>query len=497
MLTKDDFLERAGEIIANDPILAPAYRAGDPRLVQPLSAMATMLAMFSAQLEVAMEEPFDKVRDATVLADAAMRGVIRKAVSGRVLINAKNNGSSPFLIETGRVVIDSNGLPYIVETSVTINAGATGTFYATQVKHESFAHTISESIPFYSIEIPEASDDSLLCGIAVSDADGKYEYRERYVNTWPGERVFHVESDDMGRIYVRFGQSEIVGVQHNSGHTVTVTVSRTAGEISPKSSSPFSFEYLQSPNESQIELSLNSLVYGGQNQPDMATMRDLIRYPSIYNHSAVFLGEFDFVVRRAYTNLRFLSVWNETIEEAVRGADVDNINTLFVACLSYDDNETVLSEPDPENPVSPTIIAEINLTETQKGIRRVIEDADNSYRVRFLTPVRSKIQMTIVATVSTAYIASDVRSQIIEAIIDEYGEAQPGSRRGIAKPLYKRVYALLKEKIPALTDANADVRVTIADLPGLYRPELWRYVSTDSLSVTVTTDNVLPPAWGI
>lgn len=127
----------------------------------------------------------------------------------------------------------------------------------------------------------------------------------------------------------------------------------------------------------------------------------------------------------------------------------------------------------------------------------MIEDADNSYRVRFLTPVRSKIQMTIVATVSTAYIASDVRSQIIEAIIDEYGEAQPGSRRGIAKPLYKRVYALLKEKIPALTDANADVRVTIVDLPGLYRPELWRYVSTDSLSVTVTTDNVLPPAWGI
>ena len=179
-----------------------------------------------------------------------------------------------------------------------------------------------------------------------------------------------------------------------------------------------------------------------------------------------------------------------------RGADVDNINTLFVACLSADGTEDVLTELDPETPVTPNLIAEIDLTDTQKGIRNVILKADNSYRVKFMTPVRSEIAMTITAAISTAYIASDVQSKIIETILAEYGQDQPGSKRSASKPLYKRVYALLKDKIAALADANADIKVTIAAPVGDYRPELWRYVSADSLTVTVTSENVLPPSWG-
>lgn len=104
--------------------------------------------------------------------------------------------------------------------------------------------------------------------------------------------------------------------------------------------------------------------------------------------------------------------------------------------------------------------------------------------------------MAITASISAAYVASDVQSKIIEAILAEYGESQPGSRRGTVKPLYKRVYALLKEKIPALSDANADIKVAITEYEGEYRPELWSFVSPASLMVTVTTVNVLPPAWG-
>lgn len=497
MLTKSDFQQAIADSIASYPSVAPLYQVGDPRIMQSLDAMAAMLAVFSAQLETATAEPFEKVRDATVLADAAMRGVIRKAAPARVMVSVTNSGNAAFSVETGRTIIDSSGLPYIIETSTTIAAkGGSGTFYAVQIKHQVITHMVSESVPFYPIEIPASSDDSYLCGISVSDSVGRYEYRERYVNTWPDERVFHVESDDRQRLYVRFGQTDIVGVQPEDGQIITLTISRTAGEISIAPGSVFAFEYLQSPGESLVELTLNQLVENGKNPPDMATIRDLVRYPSVYNHSAVFLGEFDFVVRRAYPDTRFLSVWNESIEESVRGASVDNINTLFVACLSHDGTEDVKNQSDPEVTANPDVIPDVSLTETQKGIREVIKNADNSYRVRFLTPVRSEIQITITATVSTSYVASDVASKIREVILSEYGETQAGSRRGISKPLYKRIYALLREKIPALTDANADVKVSIAELPGAYRPELWRYVSPDSLTVTVTTDNVLPPSWG-
>jgi hypothetical protein len=77
MYTKADFLKAIDNTIANYPAVAPFYYARDPRILQKLEAMATMLSMTSAQIEVAMAEPFEKSRDATILADAAMRGIIR------------------------------------------------------------------------------------------------------------------------------------------------------------------------------------------------------------------------------------------------------------------------------------------------------------------------------------------------------------------------------------------------------------------------------------
>jgi hypothetical protein len=427
MYTKADFQQAIDDSIANYPAVAPLYHAGDPRILQHLDAMATMLSMLSSQLETAQAEPFEKTRDATVLADAAMRGIIRKARSGRVRVSVANSSGSEFSAQAGRNILDSVGNLYRIDTPAAVANGATGTVDATQIKSETLAHTVSGTVPFYAIEIPEAADDSYLSGIAVSDADGEYEYRERYVNTLADERVFHVEADDQQRVYVRFGQSGIVGTQPTDGAQITLTIYRAVGEIAPAANSPFSFEYIQSPLESSVELTLNAVLDKGENPPDMATLRDLIKYPSVYDHNAVFLGEFDFVVRRAYSDTQFLSVWNETLEEAARGANVDNINTLFVACMSAAGTETVLTEPDPGVPIAPTVIAEGALTVTQIGIRNTINSADDSYKVKFLTPVRSKITMSVTATVSTAYSSVDVQSQIINVLLVEYGETSPST----------------------------------------------------------------------
>ncbi|MFZ3150834.1 MAG: hypothetical protein WA116_04035, partial [Anaerolineaceae bacterium] len=68
MYTKADFQKKIADTIGNYQSIAPLYQAGDPRMLQHLDAMATMLAMFSAQVETAQAEPYDKVRDSTVLA---------------------------------------------------------------------------------------------------------------------------------------------------------------------------------------------------------------------------------------------------------------------------------------------------------------------------------------------------------------------------------------------------------------------------------------------
>lgn len=85
--------------------------------------MATMLAMFSAQVETAQAEPYDKVRDSTVLADAAMR-IIRSGTPARVRVRAINGGAEAFQVELARTLLDSSGLLYRVETPVSVPAGA-------------------------------------------------------------------------------------------------------------------------------------------------------------------------------------------------------------------------------------------------------------------------------------------------------------------------------------------------------------------------------------
>ncbi|WP_420225754.1 hypothetical protein [Pigmentiphaga litoralis] len=189
-------------------------------------------------------------------------------------------------------------------------------------------------------------------------------------------------------MYVRFGFKGIVGVQPKDGAVIKLLVSYTAGDIHPEFGNPFSFEYLSSPLKASLELVMHAIVQAGQAPPSMSVLRDLARYPSVYDGNAVFLGEFDLLVRRTFPTLRFLSVSNEAEEERARGPSLDNINTLFVACLSAEGGEQVLDEASPEAPVAPLKVAADSLSSTQLAIQATLLSADDSYRVSFVTPVR-------------------------------------------------------------------------------------------------------------
>lgn len=497
MYTKADFQAAVRNTLRDYPTVQALYEAGDPRIHQQLDAMATMLAMLSSQIETAQTEQFEKSRSATILADAAMRGIVRKGRAARAKIKAVNSGKNSFVVETGRNLIDSSGRLWRIETAATVPAGESATFEATQREVRTITHTVDGSVPFYAIEIPQTDEEAYICQISVRDVHHEYEYRDQYINSEAGERIFHVEADDRQRVYVRFGYEDVVGVQPEDGEELTLTISYTNGKISVDYGSPFSFEYTQSVDESNIELTMDSLLEAGEDPISMTVLRDIAKYPSVYREDAVFLGEFGFLVRRNFPSLQFLSVWNECIEEQARGASVDNINALFVACLSADGTEKTLEETDPKSPKAPTEIEEDDLTDTQKEIERVILRADDSYRVRFFTPVISKIKITINATVSTSYIVSDVKSKIEEAILEEYGKESAASRRGQQQPLYRQVYELLKNKVAALTDGNADLTVSIDNGEGVgVRPELWRFVDESSLTVTVQTTNIIQHTWG-
>jgi hypothetical protein len=486
MLTKSDFQQAITDSIDTYPAVAQLYRAGDPRILQALEAMAAMAAMLSSQIETSMAEPFDKARDATVLADAALKGIVRKALPARVNIKAVNGSERPFSISAETVLLDTNGLPYRVVTPATIPALGEATFDAEQGSVFTFSHTVSNSKPFYQIELPEAEDDSNLSAISVADAGGDFAYSQNFLNIAPNERVFHVETDEYQRIFLRFGFAGTVGFQPPDGHVLTIRLMRCHGDVRPSVGSPFAFEYTYTPQHSLLGLSMSALQAPGQNPPDMAVLRDLARYPSVYDDSAVYLGEFDFLIMRNFPGLKFLSVWSETLEEKIRGPSLDNINALFIAIVNADDAETMAD--------SHKTIGSQNWTATQGAIARLISKADDSYKVRFIAAVPKPLGISVMATISANHDDAATRAQITQSLLAEYGQSAMRVRHGGFRPSHSEIHARLKKDVPALGDGFGDFKIDLDQ--SAYSPETWLFATPDSVIVNVSKANLATAAWG-
>lgn len=463
MKTKREFQGAIAAEISNYPRAAELFRARDPGLLASLDAMAAMLAMASAEQDVAAAEPFTMARDATVLADAAAKGVLPFGLSMVATITVANTGASPFVLATGRRLLDTQGRGYSVVAGVTVPASGSVTATVRQESVRQFDHTVTVTQPFYQIEVPAPAEGRTIVGVRVLDTDGEFEYRPEYVNTDAGARVFHLQSDADRRLLIEFGAEGMVGHPAEAGEVFTVIVTDTDGDVSLSAGSRFVFEYSASPAEAAITMTLDEITSRGRAALDVPTLRTIAKYPSIYDISAVYLGNFDYLVRRNLSPFRFLSVWNEQTEELVRGPDLDNINTLFVAAKKDGLDDAVLFEQ----------------------IKAIILKADDSYKVRDVAVVEDEIAVDIVARIPSIYDFEQVEQQIREQVLAAYGRDSDFSKLGRNRVLYRRVYALLTARIPALQADRADLLVEVTDTAINVPPEHYRYVSDDSLTVTI------------
>jgi len=480
MLTKRDFLTAIDNSVQSYPAIAPFYKAGDPHIFQALDAMATMLAMVSSQVDLAMGEVFTKSRDSTILSDAAMRGIILKATPMTVKITATKTGSQSVKILAGRILNDSAGLSYCVTKDVTISSVGPVAILATQIKTVLYNHTVSSDVPFYSIEVPESDDGTFLAALTLRDTVGQneYTYKQSYVNVLPGERIFHVDVDDNQKVYVVLGFKDMAGIQLSVGTELDIIVSFSAGDAKPpKSGAPFSFYKILGSEDAKISMSLSSIDSAGESPMSISALRDLARYPSVYDKNAVYLGEFDFVIRSNFTKLTFLSVWNERVEEECRGPAVANINTIFVSAKDKNGN---------------------NITATTGAeIEKAILAADNSYRVAIIAPVVEVIGMSVTATISNAYNRGEVQAAIENILLLKFGSGSAFSQHGSAILNYRDIHNELTDKVPELSIGRSDLRITFDEAYlTAGNPEVCRYLTLGNLNVEVIVSSVSVPSWG-
>jgi len=250
------------------------------------------------------------------------------------------------------------------------------------------------------------------------------------------------------------------------GEVLSVSIDDTEGNLSLSVGMSYAFEYneLTTSNiESKMVLELAEVLQQGADPMDIATMREVCSYPAIYDDSAVFGSNFDFLVRKKVVPLTFLSIWNERREEQVRGANVKNMNTLFVAALKDGTTQDVL----------------------HAQIAQHIQRADDSYRIQRVTVVEKVVGVTLTLYITSVYDSEAVKEEVRTRMLKAYGRDSAWAKRGEAKMLEKDIYKDLGDNVAALSPRVGNLIISNNTAGAAEKPEHFRYITAASLILNV------------
>lgn len=453
--SKDEFIQDAVDEISNYPTIAQRWQIGDPFVTQHIAAFSAMFADLSNQIELTAGEVYLKARDATILADAAVKGVLPFATPTIASIQLLNEGQIFVKVIAGRVLVDQAGRYWQVLVGATVAPGGTGTITAKQVTLRTLVHQVTQNMPFYSVELQEP-EVGRIAEVVVTG----FTYTPEFCNVSPGDAVYHIKSDENQVMSLVFGVSGVAGTQLPAGYNLNLSIYDTEGEISLAQGTTFTFEYTNQGDD-DVTLTLLEVTQAGAAPMDLVTMAEVCSYPGIYNESGVYLSNFDHLVRKKVTPLTFLSVWNETREEAVRGANQDNINVTFVASKRDGTDDDTL----------------------QANITKVLTDADDSYRVRHVPVVEVVVPLELTLEIPSTYDAAAIKQTARALILKQYGRESAWAKRGSARILEKDVHKLLRDNVPALAQRLAEITVDVIGTGAAVLPEHFRYVTEASLVI--------------
>jgi len=352
MTTKQQFLAQAEVELKNPQYgkIAALYQAQDPRIVASIGAMAQMLEMYSVQQDLAETEVFIKARDATVLADATLKGILPLANSAQVEAQVTNPTASAITLAYGRRLLDDKGRVWRVAATLVVPPkvgliDGTGTLLLNQNELRTISHTIANDDPFYTITLANNDEGFYLENIRIKDTigstDNLYAYAPEFMNVLNGERVYHLETDEARQVTIRLGAQDgaslVYGFQPPVNTVLTIELTETSGQLAIGTGASFSLEYSNNANEDALKIVSTGVNSLGSNPLSLPVLRLLSRYNALYDHDAVYLSDFDFLIRRYHgDSINFLAVWNEQVHEQVHGYSAANINKLFIAVQAKD-----------------------------------------------------------------------------------------------------------------------------------------------------------------
>lgn len=495
MLTRNE-LEQQLYAIAEQlsPELAELYQIGDPETVLRLRANAHLLSLLSQEIDIATIEPFIKSRDRSILADAVNKGILPKAVPARHCLRLINNHTSPVTLSQGRLLTDGQGREWRLMQTITLAAGEqrgdtlSDKILAEQSTVREVTYTPSVLEAFHNIKV-RLDGDKHLASLAIQDnqlTPNVFNYTPKWMNVAAGDYAYTLRTDSKRQWYIEFGDSDRAGRTLTPSDTVKITLTETYGAVDANRLREAVLATINNNSERGIRIAFlsNGVERTGANPISMEQMRLLASYPSFYDENAVFLGNFDFLIRKFFiTRTQYMAVWNETIQERAYGAvSLQDINHLHLT--------VVANNPSEQSTIEAEIAQLIGKADSlfSGGIKSI---SNVSGRIIRHEVVNRPYQLTISGRLSAIHDLDAVKAQIKGLLLAKYGQGQVAVSRWLADGLnLQEIATLLRNQVAAFQDRLSDFVVQGEDLSlDTVKPHQWLYLTDSSINLTGLTRN--------
>jgi hypothetical protein len=480
MPSRSDFENAIIAELSSYPDLAERYSVSDPTLTVQLGSIADFLTLLSNDMTVSELEPFIKTKDRTILADATGKAILPLAKPAQYSISITNSRSTAVILSAGRIVNDGQGRGWRLLASVTIppvSIGMSGTVlgqaYVTceQSQVSTQVYTVPTGEALHTVRVDNTSGMSFCqIPVVVDSLLNQYQYAPRWMNVAVGDHTFTAITDSKRSLLLQFGMQDRVGIEVVTGDVFKFTLTETFGELDITQLKTAVLSEIDNPAETALAFSFinGTLIQAGSDALDLSHLRQLSTYPALYDENAVYLGNFDFLVRRYFAmRCDFISVWNEAIKEKAFGSvTVADINRLFVTVV-------------PSTGVNPTIL--------QSDVALKIAAADNLYtnRVVFVAVSELEYPLKISGSIASVYNLDAVIEQIGNLLLAQYGRGQVAVSKVLANGInLQDISKLIKDNVSAFQDQSSDFSLSIVGTPSIY-PNTWAYLTAASITYDI------------
>lgn len=484
MLTQADFKKLLVATLTDSDVIE-LYNAHHPSVVQQIDAISLFLSAMSKELDISEIEPFIKTRNRSIIADATNKGILPIGTACQHTIQIKNNGTSRVSLSQGRVITDNAGSrPWRLMSSVTIEPKSVNTVIVEQSEYREVSYTVPLTEIFHKTQIA-LQENMYLCAISMRDDTvpiaNQYQLTHRFMNALPGDYIYNVTMDSFQRLFIQFGDTKRAGITAENGQVFTIGITETYGEVDPSTLADASLLEVLSTNEQKLILRFvaTGLIKSGADPLTVDQLRTISSYPSLYDESAVFLGNFDFLIRQKFmTTTNYLAVWNENVQQRFYSTTYKDINHLNLAVVAKDsENQDVLIS----------------------NIKENIANADSLFLNRVNVKIVEEVPYIIEITgrLGSLHDLDSVNAQIKSLLISKYGKGQLASSRWLQNGFnIQEISTLLRNNIPAFQDRISDF--SINPTSRVNKPHEWIYMTEDSIQINLSkTAESVGSTWGV